>query len=89
MNYELLIQLVINGLIVGLLYGVVGMCFVLVYKSTQVVNFAQGEFLLVGAWVCWAMLIYLELPFIVGFLATMVFMAIFGILIQMIVLRAR
>ena len=87
MNYELLIQLVINGLIVGLLYGVVGMCFVLVYKSTQVVNFAQGEFLLVGAWVCWAMLIYLELPFIVGFLATMVFMAIFGILIQMIVLR--
>ncbi|MGI2108873.1 branched-chain amino acid ABC transporter permease [Shewanella frigidimarina] len=87
MNYELLIQLVINGLIVGLLYGVVGMCFVLVYKSTQVVNFAQGEFLLVGAWICWSMLIYLELPFIVGFLATMVFMAIFGVLIQMIVLR--
>jgi branched-chain amino acid transport system permease protein len=87
MNFELLTQLVINGLIVGLLYGVVGMCFVLVYKSTQIVNFAQGEFLLIGAWVCWATLVYLELPFIVGFLLTMVFMAGFGILLQMIVLR--
>lgn len=58
MNFELLMQLVINGLIVGLLYGVVGMCFVLVYKSTQIVNFAQGEFLLIGAWVCWAFLVY-------------------------------
>jgi branched-chain amino acid transport system permease protein len=87
MNFELLTQLVINGLIVGLLYGVVGMCFVLVYKSTQIVNFAQGEFLLIGAWVCWAFLVYLELPFVVGFLLTLCFMAAFGMLLQMIVLR--
>jgi len=87
MNFELLTQLVINGLIVGLLYGVIGMCFVLVYKSTQVVNFAQGEFLLIGAWVCWASLIYLELPFFVGFLLSLLFMAGFGVLLQMIVLR--
>ena len=45
MNYELLTQLLVNGVIVGTLYGVVAMCFVLIYKSTQVVNFAQGEFL--------------------------------------------
>ena len=87
MNFELLFQLIINGLIVGLLYGVVAMCFVLVYKSTQIVNFAQGEFLLIGAWVCWAFLIYMELPFIVGFLLTLVFMAGFGVLLQMVVLR--
>jgi branched-chain amino acid transport system permease protein len=87
MNIDLLIQLVINGLIVGLLYGVVGMCFVLVYKSTQVVNFAQGEFLLIGAWVCWAFLVYFQVPFIVGFLLTLVFMAGFGVLLQMLVLR--
>ena len=49
MNFELLTQLVVNGLIVGTLYGVVAMCFVLIYKSTRVVNFAQGEF---GAWTC-------------------------------------
>lgn len=87
MNFDLLMQLVINGLIVGLLYGVVGMCFVLVYKSTQIVNFAQGEFLLIGAWVCWAFLVYFKVPFVVGFLLTLVFMAGFGVLLQMIVLR--
>ena len=87
MNTELLLQLVVNGLIVGLLYGVVGMCFVLVYKSTQIVNFAQGEFLLVGAWVCWAFLVYMQIPFFLGFIFTMIFMAIFGVLLQMIVLR--
>ncbi|MGZ8396646.1 MAG: branched-chain amino acid ABC transporter permease, partial [Rhodoplanes sp.] len=48
MNTELLIQRLANGLIVGTLYGVVAMSFVLIYKETQVVNFAQGEFLLIG-----------------------------------------
>ncbi|MEH6445171.1 MAG: branched-chain amino acid ABC transporter permease [Oceanospirillaceae bacterium] len=87
MNFELLIQLVINGLIVGLLYGVIGMCFVLVYKSTKIVNFAQGEFLLIGAWVCWTALVYFELPFLLGFVLSLCFMAAFGILLQQIVLR--
>ena len=71
MNWELLLQLLVNGVIVGTLYGVVAMCFVLIYKSTQVVNFAQGEFLLVGAWTCWAMLTWLEMPFWLGFLFTL------------------
>lgn len=87
MNFELLMQLIINGLVVGLLYGVIGMCFVLVYKSTKIVNFAQGEFLLIGAWVCWAALVHLQLPFLVGFILTLCFMAAFGVLLQMIVLR--
>ena len=42
MNTTLLLQLLVNGLIVGALYGVVAMCFVLIYKASQVVNFAQG-----------------------------------------------
>ncbi len=87
MNTALLIQLLVNGLIVGALYGVVAMCFVLIYKATQVVNFAQGEFLLVGAWVCWWVMTDLGLPFWVGFPATLIFMLIFGVLIQVVVLR--
>ena len=87
MNWDLLFQLLINGVIVGLLYGVVAMCFVLIYKSTQVVNFAQGEFLLLGAWVCLYFLVEYELPFWLGFLLTMGFMAVFGIVVQMLILR--
>ncbi len=87
MNTTLLIQLLVNGLIIGTLYGVVAMCFVLIYKSTQIVNFAQGEFLLIGAWVCWWMLTYWQLPFWIGFPITLAFMMVFGILLQVIVLR--
>ncbi|MCO5100630.1 MAG: branched-chain amino acid ABC transporter permease [Burkholderiaceae bacterium] len=87
MNTTLLVQLLVNGLIIGTLYGVVAMCFVLIYKSTQIVNFAQGEFLLIGAWVCWWLLTYWQLPFWIGFPVTLAFMMVFGILLQVIVLR--
>ena len=87
MDLHLLLQLSMNGLIVGTLYGVVGMCFVLIYKASQIVNFAQGEFLLIGAWVCWWLLTKYQLPFVWGFLATLAFMMIFGFLLQVIVLR--
>lgn len=87
MNTSLFLQLLVNGLIVGTLYGVVAMCFVLIYKSTQVVNFAQGEFLLIGAWTCWTLLVHFELPFYIGFPITLVFMVLFGVLLQVVVLR--
>ncbi len=87
MDWSLLLQLVLNGIIVGALYGVVAMSFVLIYKASQVVNFAQGEFLLVGAWACWWLLTSWQLPFWLGFLVTLAFMTIFGILLQIIVLR--
>lgn len=87
MNLDLLLQLVVNGLIVGTLYGVVAMCFVLIYKSTQIVNFAQGEFLLIGAWVCWWLMTSFEAPIWIGFPLTFLFMLIFGVLLQVVVLR--
>ncbi|HWS75367.1 MAG TPA: branched-chain amino acid ABC transporter permease [Quisquiliibacterium sp.] len=87
MNTDLLVQLLVNGVIIGTLYGVVAMCFVLIYKSTQIVNFAQGEFLLIGAWVCWWLLTSMQVPFWLGFPLTLAFMAVFGVLLQVIVLR--
>ena len=87
MNLQFLIQLLVNGLVVGTLYGVVAMSFVLIYKATQVVNFAQGELLLIGAWVCWALLAKYEVPFWLGMPLTLVFMFVFGIAIQVVILR--
>ncbi|WP_454918597.1 branched-chain amino acid ABC transporter permease [Xanthobacter sediminis] len=87
MQSQLLLQLIINGLIIGTLYGVVGMCFVLIYKASQVVNFAQGEFLLIGAWVCWWLLTAWNIPFFWGFLIAVCFMMVFGMAVQMIILR--
>jgi len=86
-NFDLLGQLIMNGIIVGALYGVVAMSFVLIYKASQVVNFAQGEFLLIGAWTCWWLLTSWQLPFIWGFLVTLAFMTVFGLVLQVVVLR--
>ena len=72
---------------VGTLYGVVAMSFVLIYKATQVVNFAQGELLLVGAWICWALLTKYQVPFWLGMPITLVFMFVLGIAIQIVILR--
>lgn len=87
MNTSLLIQFLVNGVIVGTLYGVVAMCFVVIYKASKVVNFAQGEFLLVGSWICWFLLTKYQVPFVFGFLMTLAFMMLLGLLIQVIVLR--
>ena len=87
MNTELLLQLLINGLVVGTLYGVVAMSFVLIYKASRIVNFAQGEFLLIGAWVCWWLLTKYQLPFYAAFLVTLAFMMAFGFILQIVVLR--
>src|SRR4029079_5471397 len=87
MNVQFLIQLLVNGLVVGTLYGVVAMSFVLIYKASHVVNFAQGELLLIGAWVCWALLAKYQVPFWLGMPMTLVFMFIFGIAIQILILR--
>lgn len=87
MNTALLLQLLVNGLVVGTLYGVVAMSFVLIYKATQVVNFAQGELLLIGAWVCWTLLTKYQVPFWLGMPMTLVFMFAFGIAIQIVILR--
>src|ERR1700716_593 len=87
MNLQFLIQLLVNGLVVGTLYGVVAMSFVLIYKASQVVNFAQGELLLIGAWVCWTLLAKYQVPFWLGMPVTLLFMFVFGIAIKILTLR--
>jgi len=87
LNYTLLGQLLVNGVIVGTLYALVAMCFVLIYKASQIVNFAQGELLLIGAWMCWWLVGDLGIPFVWGFVLTFAFMVVFGVLLQVVVLR--
>jgi branched-chain amino acid transport system permease protein len=52
-----------------------------------VVNFAQGEFLLIGAWTCWWLVTSMALPFWLAFPLTFLFMLGFGVSLQMVVLR--
>ena len=51
---EFFLQLVLNGIVIGSIYALVGLGFVIIYKSSSILNFAQGEFLMLGAYVCLA-----------------------------------
>ncbi len=84
---EYYLQLVINGLVVGSIYSLVALGFVIIYKATKVVNFAQGELVMVGAYICFSLTVQAGLPFIVSFLMTLCFSVVLGMAIERLVLR--
>ncbi|HVR06546.1 MAG TPA: branched-chain amino acid ABC transporter permease [Thermoanaerobaculia bacterium] len=81
------LQLVINGLVVGSIYALVAMGFVIIYKSTSVLNFAQGEFLLLGAYVSLALATRYHVPFYATVLLTLGFAVVLGLAIERLILR--
>ena len=60
------VQLTINGLSNGAILALAALGFVLIYKATGVINFAQGEFLLIAAFVTWFMLVEVGAPWVIG-----------------------
>ena len=84
---DFFLQLVINGLVVGSIYALVAMGFVIIYKSTSVLNFAQGEFLLLGAYISLALLTRWHVPFWATVVLTLGFAAALGLAIERLILR--
>jgi len=80
-------QLIITGLALGIIYGVIALCIVLIYKSTRVFNFAQGELLIIGAFFAWSCLVQWHLPVWLTFLLTMGVTGVVGFLIERLTLR--
>ncbi|MCX8085246.1 MAG: branched-chain amino acid ABC transporter permease [Calditerrivibrio sp.] len=84
---EFFSQIIIAGIVIGSIYSLVALGFTLIYKSTGIVNFAQGELLLVGAYICLHLTVSYSIPFAFSFLITLIFMFFFGFLIEKIFLR--
>ena len=84
---EYYLQLFINGLVVGSIYSLVALGFVIIYKATKVVNFAQDELVMVGAYVCFALTVQAQIPFIWSFLLTLVFSIVLGLCVEKLILR--
>jgi branched-chain amino acid transport system permease protein len=87
MSMDFFLQLVVNGLVVGSIYALVAMGFVIIYKSTSVLNFAQGEFLLLGAYISLALLTRYHVPFYAAVVLTLAFAAVLGLAIERLILR--
>jgi len=87
MTTHYFLQLLISGLVIGSIYSAVALGFVIIYKATRVVNFAQGELLMVGAYVCYAFLVQMHIPFGVALLLTIAFSMVLAMIIERLILR--
>ncbi len=80
-------QLIIGGLSQGCVYGLIALGFVLIYKATEMVNFAQGDIMMIGAFMAVVFINLLDWPFVLGLLAAVVVMAGVGALLERLLLR--
>lgn len=87
MNIELFIQLTLTGLTNGAILALAALGFVLIYKSSDVINFAQGEFLLVGAYVTFGMIAQYGLVWPLGMVITLLAAVALGVVVERLVLR--
>lgn len=82
-----LLQLLISGAAQGCIYGLIALGFVLIYKATETVSFAQGDLMMVGAFGGLLTMTLLGFPFWLSVIAAIAGMALFGIALERLVIR--
>jgi branched-chain amino acid transport system permease protein len=75
-------QMLTAGLAMGSIYALVALGFVLIFNAVGVVNSAQGEFVMVPAFVAVWLMDFLKIPFPLTYVITVIFMGVFGIVFQ-------
>lgn len=81
------VQLTVYGLANGAVLALAALGFVLIYKATSVINFAQGELLLVGGYLFYIAFVLLRLPFAAAVLAGVAAAVVLGVAIERLILR--
>lgn len=87
MDWILLAELSANGVFVGLMYALVSLGIVLIYKTSGTANLAQGAIAMTGGYVTWALATLIGLPIWLAIPAALVAMFGFGLLMERIALR--
>jgi branched-chain amino acid transport system permease protein len=82
-----ILQLTTAGVAIGCIYALIALGFVLIYKATEVVNFAQGDLMMLGAFVAFTFAGIWKLPFLMAFIFAIGVMAIFGAIFDRVLLR--
>lgn len=80
-------QLLISGAAIGCIYALIALGFVLIYKATEVVNFAQGDVMMLGAFVAFTFSSILDLGFWAALPLSLMVMALFGAVFDRFLLR--
>ncbi len=81
------LQQLVSGLALGCVYGLIALGFVLIYKATEVVNFAQGELMMLGGFFAYTYIGILGFSYWTGFLLAVLSLGVVGMLIERVVIR--
>jgi branched-chain amino acid transport system permease protein len=81
------LQLVFAGIALGCIYALIGLGFSIIFKASEVINFAQGELLLVGAYIVSEGAFRWHLPFLVALLLGLAVTVLIGLLFERFILR--
>jgi branched-chain amino acid transport system permease protein len=82
-----LFQFIITGLTVGAVYAMVAIGFNIIYNVTEIINLAQGEFVMLGGLVMVFMHVSLEMPLVIAFAATVALVTVVGIALERLAIR--
>ena len=85
MSYFL--QLVVSGIVVGSIYALSGLGFVLIYKSSRVLNLAHGQFIALGAFITYALTVGAHIPIYISFLLSLIITFLLAMSVERIFLR--
>jgi branched-chain amino acid transport system permease protein len=80
-------QLVASGIVVGSIYALSGLGFVLIYKSSRVLNLAHGQFIAMGAFITYALTAGLHMPIYLSFLLSLIISFLLAMSVERIFLR--
>jgi len=87
MQLDQFLQYLVSGITNGSIYALVALGFTLIYNSTQIINFAQGEFVMLGGLVAVSLYTVAGLPLIVALLLAIIIVTIIGILFERLAIR--
>jgi len=82
-----LLQYFITGLTIGSIYAMVALGFIIIYNVTEIINFAQGEFVVLGGLVMVVFTVSAGLPLVIAFPATVALVMLVGILLHRLAIR--
>jgi branched-chain amino acid transport system permease protein len=87
MDWVTFVQLVFGGLTIGCVYSLVGLGFALTLRATELINFAQGEMVMLGAFIGLTAISVFHLPFLAVFVVALILTGFFGVFMERFMLR--
>lgn len=83
----MLLQQVFSGIATGCIYALIGLALILVYKATDIINFAVGEMMMMSAFIAYTFLTIVKLPYYQVFVLTVLLSGLMGVLVERLTIR--